>query len=68
MFPAFLIQLIIILVIVGLALWVLAQIPMDPWIAKIIRVIVVVVCAIWLLYVLVGLLGGGLALPPVIRR
>jgi hypothetical protein len=58
MFPAFLIQLIVVLVIVGLALWILSQIPMDPAIARIIRVVVIVVVCIWLLYFLVGMTPG----------
>jgi hypothetical protein len=59
MFPALLIQLVIVLVVVGLALWVISQIPMDATIAKIIRVIVIVVVCLWLLYVLVGFLPAG---------
>jgi hypothetical protein len=59
MFPALLIQLVIVLVVVGLALWVISQIPMDATIAKIIRVIVIVVVCLWVLYVLVGLLPPG---------
>ena len=41
MFPALLINVVIVLVIVGLVLWVLSQIPMDPTIARIIRVVVI---------------------------
>ena len=59
MFPAFLIQLVIVLVIVGLALWVIGQIPMDPAIARIIRVVVIVFVCLWLLYLLVGVLPTG---------
>jgi hypothetical protein len=59
MFPGFLIEIIIVLVIVGLALWVLQQIPMDATIARIIRVILIVFVAIWLLYILIGLLPSG---------
>lgn len=54
MFPAFLIQVIITLVIVGLILWVVSQIPMDPTIARIIRVIVIVCVCLWLLSMLIG--------------
>jgi hypothetical protein len=71
MFPALLLQIIIALVIVGLALWVISQIPMDPTIARIIRVVVIVFVSIWLLYLLVGLLGGVGAMPgpyPLYRR
>ena len=59
MFPGFLIEIVIVLVIVGLALWVLQQIPMDATIARIIRVVIIVVVCIWLLYVLVGFLPSG---------
>ena len=59
MFPVFLIQIVVALVIVGLVLWVLGQIPMDPTIARIIRVVVIVCVCIWLLYVVVGVLGSG---------
>ena len=58
MFPALLLQVIVALVIVGLVLWVVSQIPMDPTIAKIIRVVVIVFVSIWLLYLVIGLLGG----------
>jgi hypothetical protein len=58
MFPALLLQVIIGLVIVGLVLWVVSQIPMDPTIARIIRVVVIVFVSVWLLYLLIGLLGG----------
>ena len=59
MFPAFLIQIIIVLLIVGLILWGISQIPMDPAIARIIRVIVIVVVCIWLIYFLAGMLPSG---------
>jgi hypothetical protein len=58
MFPALFLQVIIGLVIVGLVLWVVSQIPMDPTIARIIRVVVIVFVSVWLLYLLIGLLGG----------
>ncbi len=59
MFPAVLIQLIIVLAIVGLFLWAISQIPMDPAIAKIIRVIVIVVVCLWLIFLLAGYLPAG---------
>jgi hypothetical protein len=59
MFPAFLIQIVIALVIVGLILWALGQFPIDPTISRIIRVVIIVVVVIWLLYVLMGVVGGG---------
>jgi hypothetical protein len=64
MFPAFLIQLIVVLVIAGLILWAIGQIPMDPVISRIIRVVIIVVVCIWLLYFLVGVLPGGASLGP----
>jgi hypothetical protein len=65
MFPAFLIQIIVVLIVVGLLLWVVTQIPMDAAIARIIRVVVIVAVCIWLLYVLVGVAGVG---APVVRH
>ena len=59
MFPLWLIQIVVALVIVGIVLWGLTQFPIDPTIAKFIRVLIVVVVAIWLCYVLMGLAGGG---------
>ena len=67
MFPAVFLQLIIVLVIVGLALWVISQIPMDATIARIIRVVIIVIVCVWLLYFLVGLLGGAGAFPALRR-
>ena len=58
MFPG-LIELVVILAIVGLALWILGQIPMDPTIARIIRVVVIVFVCLWLLYFLIGMLPAG---------
>lgn len=64
MFPGFLIEIVIVLVIVGLILWVLQQIPMDATVARIIRVVVIVCVCIWLLYVLVGFLPAGAGFYP----
>jgi hypothetical protein len=64
-----LIQIIAALVIVGLILWVIQQIPMDPTIARIIRVIVIVVVCLWLVMLLLSIAGGGFTLfPPPYRR
>ncbi len=57
MFPAFLIQIVIALVVVGLVLWVVGQIPMDATIARIIRVVVIVAVCLWLLSLLVPLIA-----------
>ena len=54
LFPALLIQVVIVLIVVGLALWVISQIPMDATIARIIRVVIIVCVCLWLLYLLVG--------------
>lgn len=59
MFPTALISLVVVLAIVGLILWGLSQIPMDPTIARVIHVVIIVAVCIWLIYFLVGLLGGG---------
>ncbi len=59
-----LLQVIVALVIVGLVLWIIQQIPMDPVIARIIRVIVIVVICLWLLQLVVALFGGGYGLLP----
>jgi hypothetical protein len=53
-----LIQLVIVLVVVGLALWVInSYIPMQATIKKILNVVVVIVVIIWLLNVF-GLIGN----------
>jgi hypothetical protein len=54
MFPAVLINIVVMLIIVGLALWVLSVLPLDPTIKQIIRVVIIVFVCIWLLYFLVG--------------
>ena len=48
------IQIVIALCVVGLLLWVVSQIPMDPTIARIIRVVVIVAVCLWLLSMLAG--------------
>jgi hypothetical protein len=67
MFPAMLVQIVIVLAIVGLILWVIQQIPMDATIARIIRVVVIVAVCIWLLYLLAAALGVSTA-PLILRR
>ena len=59
MFPVALLNLLIILVVVGLVLGVVSQIPMDPTIARIIFAVVIVFVCIWLIYVLAGMLPAG---------
>lgn len=53
------IGIIVALVLVGLALWVVGQIPMDPAIARILRVVVIVLLVLWLLQAF-GLLSGNI--------
>ena len=57
MFPPFLIQLVITLIIVGLLLYVVNLLPLDANIKQIIRVVVIVFIVIWLLYALMGAAG-----------
>ena len=56
MFPGFLVEIIILLIVIGLLLWLVNILPIDAQIKQIIKVIVVVVIVIWLLYLLVGLM------------
>jgi hypothetical protein len=56
-----LISIIVALVLVGLALWVVGQIPMDATVARILRVVVIVALVLWLLQAF-GLLGGHIRL------
>lgn len=48
------ISLLIALLIVGVVLWAITQIPMDPAIANIIRVVAIVGVVIWLISLLTG--------------
>ncbi len=67
MFPAALVQIIIILCVVGLILWAVSQIPMDPAISRIIRVVVIVLVCLWLLSLLLGYSGAGFGTHPLLR-
>lgn len=52
------------LLIVGVILWGLNQIPgIDPTIKAIVRVVIIVFLAIWLIYLFAGLATGLPALP-----
>jgi hypothetical protein len=66
MIPLALLNTLVVLLVCGLILWAIQQIPMDPAIAKIIRVVVIVFVAIWVIYLIAGMAGmtGG----PLIRR
>ena len=52
-----LIILVVVLILAGLALWVIQQLPLDATIMKIIRVIVIVVCVISAVVFLLDLTG-----------
>lgn len=56
LFPAALIQVLIALLVVGVILWGISQIPMDATIARFIGVAVIVIVAIWLIYLLANML------------
>jgi hypothetical protein len=64
MFPAFLVQILISLIVIGLVLWVVSVLPIDAGIKQIIRVVVIVFVVIWLLYILMGVSSGGPATVP----
>lgn len=51
-----LITIVLVLIVVGIVLWLVNMIPMDPTIHMIIRVIVIVAVILWLLRAF-GLLG-----------
>jgi hypothetical protein len=68
MFPMFLIQIIVVLLIVGLLLWAISQFPIDATIARVIRVVIIVVVCIWLIYILAGFAGGPSTSPGLFRR
>lgn len=43
------ITILVILILAGLALWVVGQLPLDATIVRLIRVVVIVFCVLWLL-------------------
>lgn len=59
MFPGFLVEILITLIVVGLLFWILQQIPIPAPFGNIIRVVLVVFVCIWLIYMLAGLLPAG---------
>jgi hypothetical protein len=63
-----LIQLVVALIVLGLLLWVVSQIPMDPTIARIIHVVIIVVAVLYLLEVFTGVFGGMALMGPPLRR
>lgn len=48
------IELIVVLVLLGLLLWVVGQLPIDPTIQRIIRVVVIVVAVLYVLSAFTG--------------
>lgn len=56
--PHDLIAIIVVLVVVGVALWLINQyVPMDPKIKTILNVVVVLVAVLWLLNLVVPIIG-----------
>lgn len=53
-----LVQVLVICLVAGLALWILREASPDPVISKWGRIIVIVIAAIALIYTLMGLAGG----------
>lgn len=53
-FLAMLISIVITLIVIGLLLWLIQQLPLDPTIMMIIRVVIIVFAIIWLLQFLPG--------------
>lgn len=53
-----LIGIVVVLVVIGVILYFLQQVPMDPAIRTLIRVVVILFCLLWLLQAL-GIFGGG---------
>jgi hypothetical protein len=59
-----LLQVVLILIVAGIILWGVLQLPIDATIKQIIKVAVIVVVAIWLVYILFGVAG---TIPHVLR-
>ena len=55
--PHALLQLVVVIVIAGILLWGLTQVPMDPTLARLARVIIIVAVAIYAVIVLARFLG-----------
>ncbi len=53
-----LVSLVVTLIVVGLLLYLIGLIPMDPTIAKLIRIVVIIFAVLYVIESL-GLLGGG---------
>ena len=57
MFPPFLLQILVSLIVIGLLLWVVNMLPIEANIKQIIRVVMIVFVVIWILYMLMGMSG-----------
>lgn len=57
-----LISLLVALIIFGLILWAIGQLPLDPVIARILRVVAIVFLILWLLSLLGVFTGAGIVL------
>ncbi len=68
--PYPLVQIVVALLIAGVALWVLQQFtpPIDATLSKFARVIIIAVVAVWAIYLLAGLFSGGAPGPYFYRR
>lgn len=64
MFPMVLVQIVIVLAVIGLLLWAIAQLPIDPTIARIIRVVAIVAVCFYLIFLLASMVGSGAPLFP----
>lgn len=53
--PAFLINLLILLIVVALCYWVIGMLPLPDPIRQIAIVVLVVICAVYLIYMLMGM-------------
>ena len=49
-----LIGVVIVLILIGFLLWVVAQLPLDPYLVRIIRAVVLLVVILWLINLFLG--------------
>jgi hypothetical protein len=54
-----LVTVLIMCIVFGLLWWIFTLIPLPPPFAQIGRVVIVVIFCLWLIYLLLGLVGGG---------
>jgi hypothetical protein len=62
MVPIWLIKIVVALLIVGVALWGISQIPMDATVYRVVRALIIVAVAIWIICILASLVSGGMPL------